>query len=147
MSVLISRACIGDLAAVVALEQRAFTDPWSAQSFLDALDNAAVYFACARSDDAQIIGYVVAWFAADEAEIANLAVAPAGWGAGIGRSLLDAALNEGIDRGAAAVFLEVRDSNNRARRLYRSCGFVEVGRRRGYYRRPHEDAVVLRRAL
>jgi len=45
------------------------------------------------------------------------------------------------------VYLEVRDSNDRARRLYRSSGFEEVGRRRRYYRRPVEDAIVLRRTM
>jgi len=50
-------------------------------------------------------------------------------------------------RGIAAVFLEVRDSNQRARELYASRGFEEVGRRRRYYRRPVEDAIVLRRTL
>ena len=55
------------------------------------------------------------------------------------------ALDEGRARGIEAVYLEVRDSNQRARRLYRSRGFEEVGRRRGYYRRPVEDAIVLRR--
>jgi len=47
----------------------------------------------------------------------------------------------------AAVYLEVRDSNARARGLYRSRGFEEVGRRRGYYQHPVEDAIVLRRTL
>ena len=95
----------------------------------------------------EVAGYVVAWFVADEGEIANLAVDPAGWGTGVGRALLDAALAEGERRGAAAVYLEVRDSNDRARRLYRSRDFEEVGRRRGYYQRPVEDAIVLRRML
>jgi [ribosomal protein S18]-alanine N-acetyltransferase len=147
MSVVIDGATTDDVAAVVAIEAVAFSDPWSAQSFHDALDHPAVYFACARRDDVRVAGYVVAWFVADEGEIANLAVSPDGWGSGIGRALLDAALDEGARRGARAVYLEVRDSNERARRLYRSRGFEEVGRRRRYYRRPDEDAIVLRRTL
>jgi ribosomal-protein-alanine N-acetyltransferase len=70
-----------------------------------------------------------------------------GGGAGIGQTLLDAALDEGGRRGTAAVYLEVRDSNQRAKRLYRSRGFEDVGRRRGYYQHPVEDAIVLRRLL
>lgn len=147
MTVEISTATVDDVPAVVAIEQEAFTDPWSATAFRDALSHPAVYFACARSGGHDIVGYVVAWFAADEGEIANLAVAPSGWGSGIGRRLLDAALGAAKTRGAAAVYLEVRDSNDRARRLYRSSGFEEVGRRRRYYRRPVEDAIVLRRTL
>ena len=147
MTVAISAATADDVHAVVAIEEQAFTDPWSANAFEEALSHPAVYFACARSGGGDIVGYVVAWFAADEGEIANLAVAPSGWGSGIGRGLLNAALSAAASRGAAAVYLEVRDSNERARRLYQSSGFEEIGRRRRYYRRPVEDAIVLRRTL
>src|SRR5215212_11953014 len=119
MTVVISAATIDDVAAVVAIERQAFSDPWSENSFQEALEHPAVYFACARSGGRDVVGYVVAWFAADEGEIANLAVAPTGWGSGIGRRLLDEALSAAAARGAAAVYLEVRDSNERARRLYR----------------------------
>jgi [ribosomal protein S18]-alanine N-acetyltransferase len=134
-----------EIGAIVALERLAFSDPWAERSFRDALGDPAVYFACAVRDGGEVDGYVVAWFIADEGEIANLAVSPAEWGKGIGGELLDAALAEAARRETAAVYLEVRDSNERARRLYRSRGFEEVGRRRGYYRRPEEDAIVLRR--
>jgi ribosomal-protein-alanine N-acetyltransferase len=143
----IERATADDVAAIVEIERAAFSDPWSAQSFREALEHDAVYFACARRDGGEVLGYVVAWFVADEGEVANVAVAPAGWGSGIGRALLDSALAEAERRHIAAVYLEVRDSNERARRLYTSRGFEEVGRRRGYYRRPVEDAIVLRRTL
>jgi ribosomal-protein-alanine N-acetyltransferase len=136
-----------DLAAIIEIERAAFSDPWSLQSFREALSHPAVFFHCARRDGPDLAGYVVAWFAADEGEVANLAVAPQAWGAGVGRALLDAALEEGRRRETAAVYLEVRDSNERARRLYRSAGFEEVGRRRGYYDHPPEDAIVLRRTL
>ena len=136
-----------DLVAIAKIERSAFSDPWSERSFREALAQPTIYFAAARSDEGTVLGYVVAWFVADEGQIANLAVAPEGWGSGIGRSLLTAALREAVSRGATDVYLEVRDSNLRARRLYGSCGFKEIGRRRGYYRLPVEDAVVLRRTL
>jgi ribosomal-protein-alanine N-acetyltransferase len=147
MTVTIGAATRDDVPAIVAIERAAFTDPWSAQSFREVVDNDSVYFVCARRDAVGVVGYVVAWFVADEGEIANVAVAPEAWGTGIGRALLDAALDEADRRRATAVYLQVRDSNERARRLYRSRGFEEVGRRRGYYRRPDEDAILLRRAL
>ena len=147
MSVTIVAASDADIPAIVAIERAAFSDPWSARSFREALEHSAVLFACARSDDGEVAGYVVAWFVADEGEIANLAVVPGAWGAGIGAALLDAALAEASSRNVAAVYLEVRDSNERARRLYRSRGFGEIGRRRGYYQHPDEDAIVLRRTL
>jgi len=147
MTVSIDTAQKDDVAAISEIERAAFSDPWSARSFRDALEHPSVYFGCARSDAGEVLGYVVAWFVADEGEIANLAVAPEGWGRGIGRALLDAALAEATQRGIESVYLEVRDSNARARRLYQSSGFEEVGRRSKYYRRPVEDAIVLRRTL
>ena len=146
--VTIDAATGADLPAVVAIEQAVFADPWSARSFQQLLGNGAIYFVCARQPgNAAVLGYIVAWFVADEGQIANLAVAVDACGQGIGKQLLDAALDEGRTRGTEAVYLEVRDSNQRARQLYRSRGFEEVGRRRGYYRRPVEDAIVLRRTL
>jgi ribosomal-protein-alanine N-acetyltransferase len=143
----VSPATEKDVVAIVAIERAAFSDPWSAHAFHEALAQSTVYFACARSDAGEVLGYVVAWFAADEGEIANLAVSPQVWGSGIGRALLDASLDEAQSRGATRVYLEVRDSNDRARRLYRSRAFEEIGRRRNYYRRPVEDAIVLRRTM
>jgi len=147
MTTTIEPASPDDVAAILEIERAAFSDPWSARSFEEVLAHGAVFFVCARRDGTAVAGYVVAWFAADEGEIANLAVDPNAWGAGVGRALLDAALDEARRRETSAVYLEVRDSNDRARRLYRSRGFEEVGRRRGYYRHPDEDAIVLRLAL
>lgn len=137
----------GDLPVIAELEQTAFADPWSPASFESVLEEPAVFFAAARSADDSVVGYVVAWFAADEGEIANLAVREPTRRRGIGAALLDAALAEGTRRGAVNMYLEVRESNEAARRLYASRGFEEVGRRRRYYRRPVEDAVVLRRVM
>ena len=137
-----------DIGEIASIEARCFSDPWSERSFRDALSYRPIYFACAREPDSgasRVLGYVVAWFAGGEGEIANLAVDPAARGRGIGSALLDAALEEARRQQASRVFLEVRSSNLRARQLYESRGFAEVGRRRRYYRRPVEDAVVLRR--
>lgn len=147
MSVTIAVVAPDDLATVAEIEREVFSDPWSMRSFREAIEHPAVHFTCARSADGRVLGYVVAWFVADQGEIANLAVAQAGWGQGVGRALLDHALDEAVRRGVTAVYLEVRDSNDRARRLYRSSGFEEVGRRRRYYSKPVEDAIVLRRTL
>ena len=85
--------------------------------------------------------------AADEAEILNLCVAPAARRSGSGRALVRAILRRVAALGARAAYLEVRQSNHAARRLYESEGFAPVGRRRAYYRRPVEDAIVLRSAI
>jgi len=92
----------------------------------------------------QVAGYVVAIDAADEGEILNLAVAPQSRRHGLGHALVRRVLEALTGRGARAIYLEVRESNAPARRLYAAHGFREVGRRQRYYRRPVEDAIVLR---
>jgi len=92
----------------------------------------------------QVAGYVVAIDAADEGEILNLAVAPQSRRRGLGHALVRRVLEALTGRGARAIYLEVRESNAPARRLYAAHGLREVGRRTQYYRRPVEDAIVLR---
>jgi ribosomal-protein-alanine N-acetyltransferase len=94
-----------------------------------------------------VVGYSVGRAMLDEAEILNLGVAPHARRRGIARTLVRALLAEFAGVGARSVFLEVRESNLPARGLYESFGFREVGRRTRYYRRPVEDAVVLRAAI
>jgi ribosomal-protein-alanine N-acetyltransferase len=94
-----------------------------------------------------VAGYVIARRAADEGEILNLAVAPAERGRGLGRVLVQRALAELCAAGARTAFLEVRESNAAALRLYGGLGFEAVARRVRYYRDPEEDALVLRAAI
>jgi ribosomal-protein-alanine N-acetyltransferase len=152
MAIHIDRVRGADIRAIADIERESFSDPWSERSFHDILSHAGIYFLCARSRDersaggaSELVGYVVAWFAAGEGEIANLAVASGARRIGIGSALLDATLDAARAAGVTDIYLEVRTSNVRARQLYDSRGFVEVGRRHSYYRRPVEDAVILRR--
>lgn len=133
-----------DLEAVARLEAESFSDPWSAGAFGSTLRSPASCAICAKSPGGALLGYVVAWFAAGEGEIANLAVAPAARRRGVGARLLEAALEEGRLRGAGTVYLEVRESNATALALYTAHGFSQIGRRRRYYHRPLEDAILLR---
>ena len=147
----IRRPTADDLTRIAEIERASFGDPWSRQSFATLLANAHVFFRVASFDGpgtarpSGVVGYVIAWFVVDEAEIANLAVEPHGRRCGIGSLLLDAAIGAADAKGIRAVFLEVRESNGSARSLYASRGFREVGRRRAYYTHPREDALVLRR--
>jgi [ribosomal protein S18]-alanine N-acetyltransferase len=134
-----------DVPAVHAIEQAAFSDPWSARDFRECIASDVVFLVAAEPDD--VAGYVIAQDAADEGEILNLAVAPARQRGGLGRALVERTLTVLGERGVERVFLEVREGNAAARALYSSLGFQEVGRRRGYYRRPVEDAIVLRAAI
>ncbi len=96
---------------------------------------------------ADVAGYAIAHVAADEGEILNLGVAAAHRRRGVGRRLVQAMVATLAARGAAAVYLEVRESNAAARGLYQELGFREVGRRSRYYRQPVEDAILLRAAI
>jgi ribosomal-protein-alanine acetyltransferase len=146
--VTVRRARSEDVDAVAAMERRAFSDPWSANSFRALFGNPIVHFAVAEDVmTGHVVGYVVAWFAADEAEIANLAVSEDARRSGVGAQLLDNALDVATKQRCRVVFLEVRESNAAARALYASRQFEEVGRRSRYYRKPVEDALVLRRDL
>ncbi|HEX5831817.1 MAG TPA: ribosomal protein S18-alanine N-acetyltransferase [Gemmatimonadaceae bacterium] len=151
---LIERAAtIGDLDDVGEIERASFSDPWSRDAFIAALGNPNVTFLVVASGPAtraipsRVLGYVVAWFAGGDGEIANVAVAPEARRQGVGARLMDAALAAARRRGVEQLFLEVRESNVAAQALYASRGFEPVGRRRQYYRKPTEDALVLRALL
>ncbi|HEX6535090.1 MAG TPA: ribosomal protein S18-alanine N-acetyltransferase [Gemmatimonadaceae bacterium] len=143
----IREATPADMDRVRAIEVASFTDPWSRSAFERLLGDYRVHFMVACDAERVVMGYVVAWFVVDEGEIANLAVAPEARGRHVGAALLDHTVRRARARGVGALYLEVRDSNAPARALYASRGFVEVGRRRRYYRRPVEDALVLRLVL
>jgi ribosomal-protein-alanine N-acetyltransferase len=114
-----------DVEDVAAIEKRAFSDPWSANSFRALFGNPLVHFAIAEDAiTGKVLGYVVAWFVLDEAEIANLAVSDDARRSGVGARLLDHALAAAKQRPARMVFLEVRESNAAARALYSSRGFA-----------------------
>ena len=136
--------CTSDLLAVVDLEARAYSHPWSRGNFIDSM--AAGYIAeLLYSPDAGVVGYFVAMPGVDELHLLNITVAPDWQGRGHGSALLDVVQAHAARRALATLWLEVRESNHRARALYRRRGFAEVGLRRAYYpavgRR--EDAVVM----
>jgi len=122
-----------------------FSDPWSASDFTECVTSGVPFLVAERHGG--VAGYVIAHSAADEGEILNLGVAAAHRRQGIGRALVARVLQELAGRGVRTVYLEVRASNTEARQLYESLGFGAVARRTGYYRRPVEDAVVLRAAI
>ncbi len=137
-------ATLADLPAILSIERIAFSDPWTADAFRSMLGQDHVLTTVAERDG-RLVGYSVAWAVGDEAELANLAVAPEHRGTGVAKRLLDHLLDDLDARGGATIYLEVRDSNAPAQGLYRSRGFTAAGRRKGYYRKPTEDAVVMRR--
>jgi ribosomal-protein-alanine N-acetyltransferase len=142
---LIRPATPADLAAIRALEQQAATAAhWSERDY-DALfsSDAPKRIGLLAEDDDQLCGFCIARCSADEWEIENVVVAQARRRSGIATELVRRVIFAVRPTGAA-VLLEVRESNVAARQLYEKLGFVEAGRRAGYYREPPEDALLLR---
>ena len=131
-----------DLPRIDELEHRLFADPWPRSSFLDALaDPHAVCLVAERGGN--VAGYLVATVLPPVAELQNLGSAPEQQRAGVARALVDALIDTCRARGIRELALEVRVSNAAAQALYRTHGFRLVGLRRGYYRRPEEDALLM----
>ena len=139
---------VRDLDRVMAVEAHAYSHPWTRGNFIDSL--AAGYLAqVLYGDDVGVVGYFVAMPGVDELHLLNIAVSPDWQGQGHGSSLLRAVQLHARALGMSTLWLEVRQSNERARALYRLRGFVEVGLRKGYYPAAlrREDAVVMSLAL
>ena len=114
-----------DLDAVAAIERASFSDPWTRASFAELLGRPHLHFFVATRDDV-VVGFSIAYAVAGEAEIANIAVASAARGQGIGGALLRHLLRTLREAGAVEVWLEVRASNAAALDGYSfefsSCG-------------------------
>lgn len=147
-----------DLDAVQAVEKSAYAHPWSLKHFRDSLQ--AGYPAMLllgealpgelpwppRADGLVLLGYLVAMPGVDEVHLLNITVAPAHQRQGWARCLLDALVLWSRGQGAQWLWLEVRQGNAPARRLYERYGFTQVGLRKAYYPAgafQREDAVVM----
>lgn len=127
---------------VAAIEQMTFSEPWSEQSLYDAAkDERYCYLLCIEND--KVLGYAGLLIVGDEGQVTNVAVLPECRGKGIGTKMMQAMTAYGRERGVSNFFLEVRAGNTNAQGLYAKCGYVAVGRRKGFYRMPPEDAIVM----
>jgi ribosomal-protein-alanine N-acetyltransferase len=137
-------ASAADIEAIIAVEHASFTNPWTRDMYLAELENRGVsFFYVARDEARRIVGFCAFWRVLDELHINNLAVLPEARRTGVASALLQRVLTEGAKLGARRATLEVRRSNDIARRLYERFGFSVAGVRRGYYSQPTEDALVL----
>ncbi len=139
----IRRMTMADVDAVSEIEAATFPTPWSRDAFVQEMTrNVAARYLVAETDG-RVIGYAGAWLILDESHITNIAVAEPQRGKGVGRKLTAALLQYLSNLGAAYATLEVRVSNERARNLYASLGFVSVGKRKRYYEDNGEDALLM----
>ena len=137
------------LDAVLAIEVEAYPFPWTRGNFVDALAAGYVMRALVVPGG-PLLGYYVAMPGVDEMHLLNVTVSPLQQGRGHARRLLANVYAQATAHGVSAVWLEVRESNARARTLYLREGFVEAGRRRDYYPAPqgrHEDAILMTRVV
>jgi ribosomal-protein-alanine N-acetyltransferase len=143
MSVILRKMTLDDLEQVVAIDQSSFSLPWPPRSFqFELTDNPASR--CWVADlDGRVVGMLVGWFIVDEIHIATIATHPDFRKQGIGEKLLSLALQSAREEGAITSFLEVREGNDVALRMYHKFGYVESGRRAGYYKDNGEDAILM----
>ena len=129
------------VAAVAALEKANFSEPWSENSVRGELTNKLSLWLVAVENDT-VLGYVGSQTVLEEADMMNIAVEESARRRGIARALVEELIRR---LPAHCLILEVRASNAPAIGLYESMGFTQIGRRKNYYRKPREDALILRK--
>lgn len=137
---------VEDSAAVAEMEQQIFSDPWSEKSVMETgQQKQSVCFAAEKAG--HLLGYLLAYHAADEAEIARIAVQKEARRQGAAGKLMQALEHYCEEHKMEKLLLDVRESNEAARSFYTKNGFVEDGIRQGFYTNPSEDAVLMSRQL
>lgn len=131
-----------DAAAVAEIEYQSFPDPWSQKGVLETVANPQTICLTAEKTG-RIVGYLLAYRAGDEAEIARVAVIREQQKQGIGRKILEILKESCREEKIQKLMLDVRKSNEGARAFYTKAGFIEDGIRRGFYSKPQEDAVLM----
>ena len=142
----VRRMTMEDGAAVAEMEHQLFSDAWSEKSILETLDQTNTI--CLIAEKAgRTAGYLLAYTAADEAEIARIAVVKELQRQGAARALLTELESVCGSEGIKKILLDVRSGNSAARALYANAGFKEDGIRQRFYEDPVEDAILMSREL
>ena len=136
-----------DLDGVAVIEEASFPTPWSREMFSEDFRRPFSRSIVAKGLAGEILGYAVCWNIAGESHLLNIAVHSDFRGRGIGEALLMATIHQGRRAGSKQIYLEVRAANEQAQALYRKCGFVFAGIRKGYYTDTGEDALLFSREI
>ncbi len=140
MPMTIRSAALDDVPALLAIEQEAASAAhWTREQYELRVGAGLILVAEERG---KLSGFVCAREVAGVWEIENIVVTERARRRGVGDGLLFELSRRARNQAGTAVWLEVRESNHPARRLYEKHGFYEAGRRRGYYSAPVEDAVL-----
>ncbi len=121
---------ITDVAAVVGIEQAVQSHPWTEKLFVEGLQSG--HLSTVLTEENQVIGFCILQKVLDEANLLLMAIAPAQQGRGLGLQLLNDSVAALGDK-TSVVFLEVRESNIAAQRLYEKAGFSQIDLRKNYY--------------
>ncbi|MFQ6003310.1 MAG: ribosomal protein S18-alanine N-acetyltransferase [Candidatus Zixiibacteriota bacterium] len=144
--IVIQRMSQEDVDQVARLERLCFSDPWSKDTFTEELQLQVSIPLVVKLEE-EVVGYTCLWHLDDQLEVANFAVSPDYRRTKIGERIMRRILLEAKERGCKSIVLSVRESNQAAINLYTKFGFVEVGRRKKYYRSPTEDALTMLKTL
>ena len=126
---------------IAKIEAACFSSPWSETAILDSHKNNT-YFTVAKANG-KIVGYGGVQVVLDEGYITNIAVLEDFRGLGIGKKIVNRLTEYAKDQNLSFITLEVRESNERAITLYKSFGFNTIGKRRNFYEKPQEDAILM----
>jgi [ribosomal protein S18]-alanine N-acetyltransferase len=133
----------GDIPVVTRIERASFSTVWPSDAFYNELNtNKVAHYFVGRIDD-RVVAYGGIWVILEDSHVTTIAVDPAFRGKRLGEVMLLHLIDEAIERGAAWLTLEVRESNVVAQQLYRKYGFTTVTMRRGYYSDDNESAMVM----
>jgi len=144
--IVLERMTEHDLLEVVEIEESSGLSPWGWDAYhkeLQSPEDVLMIVARLVALRDKMAGFIVARLVGEELHVYNVAVRHELRQKGIARRLLEAALEWGRHHGARLAFLEVREGNRVAQRLYRRCGFAVTGRRNAYYNAPSEDALLM----
>jgi ribosomal-protein-alanine N-acetyltransferase len=133
----------GDIPEVLRIERASFTTTWPSDAFYNELTtNKLAHYYIGRIGG-KIVAYGGIWVIFEDSHVTTIAVDPAYRGKKFGEVMLLKLIDEAIQRGAAWMTLEVRESNVGAQALYRKYGFTTVTTRKGYYSDNNENAMVM----
>ena len=134
---------IRDAFEMAEIEKICFSEPWSEESIIDDIEHSERSFYIVAEIDSHIVGYIGCWKIFDEGHITNVAVRPEFRRKHIAENLINVMVSVTEDEDITSWTLEVRESNEPAKSLYRKLGFSEAGIRKGYYRDTNEDAIIM----
>ena len=129
--------------SILFIEKQCFSVPFTREQLLSQMPDGNHVFIVAEAENGGVMGYVGMMYVLDEGYISNVAVSPEYRRQGIARRLIEELMLIAKEHELSFVTLEVRESNEPARVLYKKHGFTDVGRRKNYYNLPAEDAILM----